>query len=397
MRHIPAEGVVPRHYWPHWCIHGRLYDLEPWLTDHPGGADFLHRTRGTDCTVAFELSHVVTRRVRALLPHFEVGAAEDLGFPQYDWDRYHELRERVMARLGRRGWRPGASLRSAAVATCFLLICVLTPFVWPLADQTSSPLLIKLALAVVYIESFISFGGFGHAFLHQNSRLRLFGDMMTLSTFEWKTTHCIEHHCYTNHPDYDNNVRMFEPLINFAPGRSARFQRLAPYLLLPSYAVGFMILRLMMPVDMWRDPRQLARRVALYLIGSCGWLVLWWLQGHLWVGVALEAAISFVFCFLTMSSHNTASCHAVHGTRDFVQYQLDATSDFGSTNYWSSMLLGFFLGMQSLHHLFPMLDPRYLPIVDEELRAMGYRRHVNSFWRHCLDYLRFILKPSART
>lgn len=393
MRHIPAEGVVPRPYWPYWCVHGRLYDLEPWLETHPGGADFLLRTQGTDCTVAFELSHS-TDRMRRLLPRFEIGEADTSYFPQYDWRGYHQLRERVITRLRRSGWRPGSSRRSAILASCFLLLCVATPFLWTLAEQTHAPLLIQLALAILYVESFISFGGFGHAFLHQNSRLGVFGDMMTLSSFEWKTTHCIEHHCYTNHPDYDNNVRMFEPLHNFAPGRSARFQRLAPYLILPSYAVGFMLLRVMMPIDMWRDPRQLPRRVALYLIGSCGWLVLWWLTGNLWIGIGLEAVISFVFCFLTMSSHNAASCHAIHGTRDFVQYQLDATSDFGSTNYWSSMLLGFFLGMQSLHHLFPMLDPRYLPIVDEELKAMGYRRHVKPFWRHCFDYLVFILKPS---
>jgi fatty acid desaturase len=331
-----------------------------------------------------------------MLRRFDVGPAEEGHFPRYEWEGYHELRTRVMARLKREGWRPGPSRRGAVVATLCLLLCVATPLLWPLTDETGAPLLFKLGLGALYVESFISFGGFGHAFLHQNSRLGLFGDMMTLSSYEWKTTHCIEHHGYTNHPELDNNVRMFEPLTNFAPGRDARFQRLAPFLILPTYALGFMMLRIMMPIDMWRDPSQLGRRLALYLIGSCGWLVLWWSVGHLWVGVGLEAVISFVFCFLTMSSHNTESCHAALGTRDFVQFQLDAASDFGSTNYWSSMLLGFFLGMQSLHHLFPMLDPSYLPIVDEELRAMGYRRNVRSFWRHCLDYMGYILKPSAR-
>lgn len=387
----PAEGVLPRPYWPHWCIHGRLYDLEPWLDRHPGGAELLRRTRGTDCTVAFEISHMNADRVRRILPRFEVGVAADEGFPRYEWQGYHRLRARVMARLREAGWRPGPTREAVALATAALLLCVATPFLWTLTATAAVPALAQAALAILYVEAFITFGGFGHFFLHQNSRLAIFGDLFTLSSYEWMTTHCIEHHGYTNHPDFDNNVAVFEPLLNFAPGRTARFERFARYLLLPLFAAAFMVMRVMMPIDMLRDPRHLPRRLALFLVGSCGWLVLWWAQGHLWVGIALEAAVSFVFCFLTMSNHNTAACHAALGTRDFVQFQLDATRDFGSTRYWHSMFFGFFLGMQSLHHLFPMLSPRYLPIVDEELRALGYRRHVIPFGRHCREYLRFVL------
>ena len=34
-----------------WFIHGRAYDLRPFLRVHPGGAEALLQERGQDCTV----------------------------------------------------------------------------------------------------------------------------------------------------------------------------------------------------------------------------------------------------------------------------------------------------------------------------------------------------------
>lgn len=46
---------VPNHLWR---IHGHLYDLNSYIDLHPGGQIFLEKTRGTDCTEAFECHHV---------------------------------------------------------------------------------------------------------------------------------------------------------------------------------------------------------------------------------------------------------------------------------------------------------------------------------------------------
>lgn len=53
-----------------WYIHGRAYDLEPWLDTHPGGRYMLDITRGTDCTALFESYHAASLRdpfIRATL------------------------------------------------------------------------------------------------------------------------------------------------------------------------------------------------------------------------------------------------------------------------------------------------------------------------------------------
>lgn len=42
-----AEGL--------WRIHDNLYDLGSFITDHPGGSEWLTITKGTDITEAFEV------------------------------------------------------------------------------------------------------------------------------------------------------------------------------------------------------------------------------------------------------------------------------------------------------------------------------------------------------
>ena len=42
-----AEGL--------WRIKDKLYDLVDWINIHPGGAEWINLTRGTDITEAFEV------------------------------------------------------------------------------------------------------------------------------------------------------------------------------------------------------------------------------------------------------------------------------------------------------------------------------------------------------
>lgn len=284
-----------------------------------------------------------------------------------------------------------SSQRTALVA---LAIALAIPWLWPLAAFDG--VVAHGLLAATYVLAFFVFGGLGHIFVHQESRLSILGDLFMLSSYEWKTTHCIEHHGFTNDPKLDGDVGVFSPIIHFAPGHTARLQRLAPVLLLPIYALSFTIIRFQLLVELWRDPRQRARRSVLYVLGSYGWLVLWAANGHFWVGLGLECTISLVFCALTMVNHNHAECHEVAEIRDFVAYQLESTRDWGPTGFWPSMLLGFFLGTQSLHHLFPTLDPRYLGIVQQELEAMGYQRPVRPMTQLLREHLRFIWRSSTR-
>jgi len=377
-------------YWPYWSIHGRLYDLTPWLDEHPGGADFLHRCRGIDCTAAFEIHHLRMPRAQAMLRRFEVteqsaAATPPSAWPQFDWAHYSELRERVAKRLAEMNWRPGPSLRGILIAVSALAINLTIPFIWGSAGHW------QWLLGFIYAVNMIIITGFGHVFLHLNTHWQHLGDLSNFSSHLWKTEHCLRHHLYTNHPTLDPDVTKLWPILHFSPEyRNCWQPYYAPLLVVPLYALAFMALRLMRPLEMLRDSHNLTSRLLWYAIGSFGWLILWWWVGYLWVGILLECLASFLFLSLTLSNHNHTACHQLPQRPDFVTYQMQACYDFGNVNYWESLLLSAFLGSQTLHHLFPTLDPSYYHIVEEELQAMGYGYQRHSFWSTYWDHLRFI-------
>lgn len=385
------EGNKEQPFWPYWLIRGKLYDLQPWLEKHPGGAEFLLRCQGTDCTAAFEVHHLRMPKAQAMLKKFEVQTdvpVKDSELPQFDWRQYGELRSRIAARLKEVGWQPGPNKQSVMVAMLAVLVNVSIPFLWSMAGYWS------LLLAPVYAMNMIILTGFGHMFLHMNTRLEYLGDLGGFSSHSWKTEHCLKHHIFTNHPELDPDVTKFSPALHFTPGKHKKWQVLAPLYLVPLYAISFMLIRLFRPVEIYKDPKNWQTRILWYLVGSFGWLALWYFTGNFWAGLALECLASFLFLSLTLSNHNHDACHFPHQTQDFVKHQMDACYDFGSINYWSSMVLSAFLGSQTLHHLFPTLDPRYFYIVKEELERMGYGYQRHNFWRTYWDHIRFV---SGRT
>ncbi len=380
-------------YWPHWYIHGRLYDLEPWLEKHPGGADFLLRCRGTDCTAAFEVHHIRMPKAQAMLKHFEVKVSDpipDSPWPQFDWSQYGELRQLIAKRLKEQNWKPGPSRRAKLIAVAALAINLATPFVWQSAGAWTA------LLALVYAMNMVIMTGFGHVFLHLNTRWQYLGDLGGFSSHTWKEEHCLAHHLYTNHPEFDPDVGKLRPLVHFSPSKRTRWQRYAPLFIVPLYAIAFMALRLARPFEIMRDPRNWQVRLAWYVVGSFGWLILWSSLGLLWTGVLLECLASFLFLSITLSNHNHEDCHFPHKRQDFVLHQVKTCQDFGSVKYWPSLLFNAFLGNQTLHHLFPTLNPAYYTVVEQSLKEMGYDYKRHSFWLAYWDHLHFVSAKETR-
>jgi cytochrome b involved in lipid metabolism len=53
-----------------WLIHGKYYDLEPFMKEHPGGRRFLEQSRGRDCTELFESIHLHEELPKAMMKRF---------------------------------------------------------------------------------------------------------------------------------------------------------------------------------------------------------------------------------------------------------------------------------------------------------------------------------------
>ena len=55
-----------------------IYDLTPFMSNHPGGAEWLELSRGTDITEAFNASHVFIDRAERALSKFLVRSCPEI-------------------------------------------------------------------------------------------------------------------------------------------------------------------------------------------------------------------------------------------------------------------------------------------------------------------------------
>ena len=106
----------------YWSIDGVTYDLESFAQHHPGGASFIHRTRGQDISTLFHTRHRQPSRLRPLLSRYAVqtetvdgqqGFRDDTGFLK-------ELHER----LAEHNWQEAVILSNLAFALLLLTLVV---------------------------------------------------------------------------------------------------------------------------------------------------------------------------------------------------------------------------------------------------------------------------------
>lgn len=64
-----AEGL--------WRLKDTLYDLSDFIKIHPGGADWIALTKGTDITEAFEVHHIYPEGPETLLKKYEIRKATE--------------------------------------------------------------------------------------------------------------------------------------------------------------------------------------------------------------------------------------------------------------------------------------------------------------------------------
>lgn len=88
-----AEGL--------WRVHDKLYDLINFIPRHPGGADWLRLTQGTDVTELFETHHI-SGKAEMLLNSFYVKEADEkrnYGLTFCDDGFYKSLKAKVAEQL----------------------------------------------------------------------------------------------------------------------------------------------------------------------------------------------------------------------------------------------------------------------------------------------------------
>lgn len=344
-----------------WRVHDKLYDLEPFIGKHPGGRQWLEVTRGMDVTELFESSHI-SPHVEAVLAKYHHGPAEGLRNSPYTLHPdgfFRTLKKRVHHHLSTQikrqdkelAFRRISVIQDRLVAT-FLILLMATGW-------TGSYWLAIAAGAVLMLNM-----NCAHNFYHKKDNWRMYcWDLGLLSSYEWRITHAISHHIYTN-TLWDFELSDFEPYVVFVVGPAKSFaQRYLPVigLVLGSqiFFFGEAIKRMVTVYNGQQKLRPenllpLAELVILWLLGCPAILAV-----KLWLVLHATSSYLFGIVGLIAAHHHPDIYHAGDGPfrygNDWGLAQLDAVR--GRKDVDGVLLAELTMyGNHVLHHLFPTLD-----------------------------------------
>ena len=190
-------------------------------------------------------------------------------------------------------------------------------------------------------------------------------DLGVLSSYEWRVTHALSHHLYTN-TIIDFELSALEPFLDYRVYDSKSFwyrSKLAFFFLLmisPIVLFPEVIKRVISIVNGQQKlrPENLLPLSQLFLLvlASAG---NWSLAFKLWLTIHSACNFCFMVIGLTTAHHHKEMFHAGDGEfrfgLDWGLAQLDATADSKDVTGFLLTELSMF-GNHVLHHLFPTLD-----------------------------------------
>ncbi|XP_052863972.1 cytochrome b5-related protein-like [Anopheles cruzii] len=354
-----AEGL--------WRIQDALYDLEDFVRTHPGGSEWIRRTKGTDITEAFETHHII-RTAEQMLPKFYVRPAIQprnvrLTFDEHGF--FRTLKRRVRQKLDTVD--PTPTKHSCQIVDALLLTVLLMAYLAVYFDSYAIGFVCGAFVNATIIAA--------HNFLHQRDNWRMLAfNIAFLSYREWRVSHVMSHHLYPNSL-LDMEISGFEPFLCYLPWPELKnsFQRYGSWFYGPFiYGAIFLseyIKRLMDSVNQGKNRFYLDDLIPFLLPtfmyvtnpGSLGVVL------RLWLFIVLMGSLWFGLVGLSAGHHHPKALHsgdAFPDGVDFGLYQLATIVERkGVTGSLLKVLTTF--GDHHLHHMFPTLDHAIFPQLND--------------------------------
>ncbi|XP_044758459.1 cytochrome b5-related protein-like [Coccinella septempunctata] len=344
-----AEGL--------WRIHDELYDLTDFIDQHPGGKEWLRMTKGTDITEAFETYHIQETAQKILPKYFERKAksARNYPFTFHENGFYKTLKKRIRQEVGKIPSK--FAKQSEIIADSLFLSYVLTAW---LATYSFSFLLGSLSGVLLSYTSIAA-----HNFFHQRDNFRMYYfDFTMMSSREWRISHAISHHLYTNTIS-DMEISSIEPFFHWLPYKKHPLLKYLSWFYGPIVYVFLFLVSwvktLISNISMngevpWTTFLPFSILVMQYLgtdqsLSRCILMFAW---------IITSASFHFGIVGVNAGHHHPMLFHDGDASRpkeemDFGVFQMDAVSDRREINRSPFLVITHF-GDHALHHLFPTID-----------------------------------------
>ncbi|XP_055596168.1 cytochrome b5-related protein-like [Uranotaenia lowii] len=374
-----AEGL--------WRVHDTLYDLESFAGQHPGGAEWIRLTKGTDITEAFETHHI-SARPEQWLAKFKVRPAQSprnirLTFAENGF--YRTLKKRVRQKLSTIDTKPARRSKlifDTLLASSFTLAVMAINF-----SSYGLATLSGLFIAWTMICS--------HNFLHRRDNWRML--MLNLTFFsyrEWRVSHALSHHMFPN-SILDLEISFFEPFLCWLPRSSRKnvLQRFGSWFYGPfiymAMSISEFIKRFTETASTGKNYFHVDDLITLLLPSAMYVFSFESLVAvlNMWLFIVMIASLCFGAIGLNAAHHHPDIVHwgdRIPPEVDFGVYQMAAIIDRSDVKGSQFKALTSF-GDHSLHHLFPTLDhgilPALYPVFLETCREFEVQYREISWWQ----------------
>ncbi|CAH0407308.1 unnamed protein product [Chilo suppressalis] len=395
--HDGAEGL--------WRIHDGLYDLTPFIPNHPGGSYWLTCTKGTDITEAFETHHL-KGVAEKLLPKYFVRKAvtpRNSPFTFENEDFYKTLKTKIMENLN---IIPKDERNKSDAIVTYLLAAffVLSPLsCWAISDYN-----FLLGAMLIISNSYVlsALVCCGHNYSHRADNWRMY--LMNLSGMtvdEWRISHVLSHHGYTNTAN-DVELVLFEPMLQYLPLRNKPiWAQMGAFYWPVIYCFAFLngfVKETSAAIAKFQG-KTLTWDFILPFVLPTWMLLAGGLPSHwtfiVWLATMMIGSFFFVLYGLTAGHHAHTNFFEGDVPRneymDWGVFQLDTVIeriDYAGDNFKSLTRFG----DHALHHLFPTLDHaelKYLyPIFIDHCKKFDTQLRTTTFYQALLSNVKQIIR-----
>ncbi|XP_026755581.1 cytochrome b5-related protein-like [Galleria mellonella] len=356
-----AEGL--------WRVHDKIYDLTTFIKQHPGGAEWLELSKGTDITEAYEVHHL-NPSINNILEKYYVKPAvapRNSPFTFKKGDFYDSLKKDVVEELKK--IPKHVATRTNKIIDGLLITLLISSTLSCYSNnywiRLVSYLVASLSMAWAMVAS--------HNYIHRKNNWRMYVFNVGLWSYrDFRVSHVLSHHLFPN-TLMDLEISAFEPLVHWIPRRNVpKYANLAflfenivfPFLFIITFLKRFFLNFIRKDYFKnhyrWHDVIGLTIPLWMWLTSGAPFHEVF--TTWLWINCTAS------FIFFTIGS-NAAHHHPKlfhdgdelrEPTRDWGIHEVESVIDRTDINDNLFKVMTFF-GDHTLHHLFPTLDHGLLP------------------------------------
>jgi len=367
------SGVSPNF----WYIHGRAYDLNAWIGDHPGGKYVLNITRGTDCTELFESYHAPSSQsahIQKTLEAYAVDAPAPAPEP-YDWVNmpvYEEMKTIVRAYKRRHGIKASDSMWWTTWYAMVGTLHYVTMARWLMGVGGLFNCWL-FGTGIWFWGADLTHSGTHYNLTHSpvlSEWIGWLGGCTFMNTSAWVRQHVTGHHSHTNVLELDPDL--YHQEVNYRADPRVKPHSIKPLLVMLPWVTQII------PVIMgtaelgvagrwkgtkcivtWADGERV-RMWAMWAVYMSVLLTSGWTYGFAHAFLPF-ATVGFCFYMASQVSHINKPSFDTPKTKEWAVAQITACQ--GDYGYYSPVSNHASIGLnnQTFHHLFPSVHAAHYP------------------------------------